>query len=139
MKNSWKRIAFSAGVLLVRANVVSSRSFIRPAVFDLQEEWTVGVGGQRLGCLCADRFLGAIKIKDGGHNFRYKNTEHSLAKITPALQARKRMVFLQTLKILWVAIDCNFFIKTEPFLPYCLFMILCVICGYFFVITSEAS
>ena len=58
--------------------------------------------------LNVDRLLGAIKIKDGGHNFRYENTEHSLAKITPALQARKRMAFLQTLKILWVAIDCNF-------------------------------
>ena len=29
----------------------------------------------------------AIKIKDGGHNIRYEITEHSLAKITPALQA----------------------------------------------------
>ena len=25
-------------------------------------------------------------IKDGGHNFRQENTEHSLAKVTPALQ-----------------------------------------------------
>ena len=31
----------------------------------------------------------AIKIKDGGHNYRWKNTEYSLAKITPALQARR--------------------------------------------------
>ena len=30
----------------------------------------------------------AIKIKDGGHNFRSQNTEHSLAKITPTLQAK---------------------------------------------------
>ena len=29
----------------------------------------------------------AIIIKDGGHNFRYEITEHSLAKITPAPQA----------------------------------------------------
>ena len=29
----------------------------------------------------------AIKIKDGGHNIRYEITSHSLAKITPALQA----------------------------------------------------
>ena len=29
----------------------------------------------------------AIKIKDGSHNFRQENTEHSLAKIMPALQA----------------------------------------------------
>ena len=29
----------------------------------------------------------AIKIKDGGHNIRYEITYHSLAKITPALQA----------------------------------------------------
>ena len=31
----------------------------------------------------------AIKIKEGGHNFRYEITEHSLAKITPALQATR--------------------------------------------------
>ena len=30
----------------------------------------------------------AINIKDGGHNIRYEITEHSLDKITPALQAR---------------------------------------------------
>ena len=35
----------SAGVLLGRANVVSSRSFFRPAMFDLGLEWTVEVGG----------------------------------------------------------------------------------------------
>ena len=29
----------------------------------------------------------AIKIKDGGHDFREENTELSLAKITPTLQA----------------------------------------------------
>ena len=33
-----------AGVLLERVNVISSRSFIRPAIFDLEIEWTVGVG-----------------------------------------------------------------------------------------------
>ena len=38
-------IAWSAGVLLVRADAKSSRSFVRPAIFDLQLEWTVGVGG----------------------------------------------------------------------------------------------
>ena len=57
--------------------------------------------------LLVDRFLGkkidfslqpsaAIKIKDGGHNFRYEITEHSPAKITPALQARKKVVFLKS-------------------------------------------
>ena len=30
----------------------------------------------------------AIKIKNGGHNIRYEITEHSLAKITSALQAK---------------------------------------------------
>ena len=35
----------SAGVLWGRANVVSSRSFFRPAMFDLGLEWTVEVGG----------------------------------------------------------------------------------------------
>ena len=38
-------LACSAGVLLVRANAKSSRSFVRPAIFDLQLEWTVGVKG----------------------------------------------------------------------------------------------
>ena len=38
-------LACNAGVLLVRANAKSSRSFVRPAIFDLQLEWTVGVGG----------------------------------------------------------------------------------------------
>ena len=38
-------LACSAGVLLGRANVISSRSFIRPAMFDLELEWTVEVGG----------------------------------------------------------------------------------------------
>ena len=38
-------IVRSAGVLLVRANVISSRSFIQPAMFDLQSKWTVGEGG----------------------------------------------------------------------------------------------
>ena len=38
-------IACSVCFLLVGANVLSSRSFIRPAVFDLELEWTVGVGG----------------------------------------------------------------------------------------------
>ena len=32
------------------------------------------------------------KIKDGGHNFRFENTEHSLAKITAAMQATKQLV-----------------------------------------------
>ena len=38
------KLACSAGVLLVRANVKSSQSFIRPAMFDLELEWTVGFG-----------------------------------------------------------------------------------------------
>ena len=41
-------LACSAGVLLERANVISSRSFIRPAMFGLELEWTVEVvGGER--------------------------------------------------------------------------------------------
>ena len=39
-------IACSAGVLLEEANVISSRSFIRPAMFHLELGWTVGVGGE---------------------------------------------------------------------------------------------
>ena len=38
-------IARCASVLLVRANVISSRSFIQPAMFDFQSKWTVGEGG----------------------------------------------------------------------------------------------
>ena len=30
----------------MRANVISSRSFIRPAMFVLELEWAVGVGGE---------------------------------------------------------------------------------------------
>ena len=44
---SASHLACSTGVLLVRANVKSSQSFIRPAMFDLELEWTVGVGGGR--------------------------------------------------------------------------------------------
>ena len=29
----------------MRANAKSLRSFVRPAIFDLEPEWTVGVGG----------------------------------------------------------------------------------------------
>ena len=39
------KVACSVGVLLVRANAKSLRSFVRPAMFDLQLEWTVGVEG----------------------------------------------------------------------------------------------
>ena len=38
-------IARSASVLLVRANVISSRLFIQPVMFDFQSKWTVGEGG----------------------------------------------------------------------------------------------
>ena len=41
--------ACSADFLWVRAKVVSSRSFIRPAMFYFELEWTVGVGGRRKG------------------------------------------------------------------------------------------
>ena len=37
-------------------------------------------------CSCSPQPSAAVKIKDGGHNFRLENTKHSLAKITPALQ-----------------------------------------------------
>ena len=86
-------------------------------MFDLQLEWTVGVGdGGREKkktknknkkttpphpplslFLTVDRPLvqiyfspqpsAAIKIKNGGHSIRYEITEHSLAKITPLLPA----------------------------------------------------
>ena len=44
---SISHIARCAGVLFVRANVISSRLFIRPIMFDLELELTVGVGGGR--------------------------------------------------------------------------------------------
>ena len=34
--------------------------------------------------------------------------------------------------LLKVAMDCIFFIRREPFLPYCPFMVLCVLRGYYF-------
>ena len=43
-----QKVACSAGVLSVQANVISLWSFIQQAMFDLQLEWTVGVGdGER--------------------------------------------------------------------------------------------
>ena len=42
-ENAFALFALS-GVLLGQANVISSRSLIRPALFDLELEWTVGVG-----------------------------------------------------------------------------------------------
>ena len=75
-------------------------------MFDLQLEWTVGVGGGGKGFPHPYRPLyfwpwtaplvqiyfspqpfAVIRTKDGGYNFRYEITEHSLAKSTPALQA----------------------------------------------------
>ena len=37
------KLACSVGILLGRANVISSRSFMRPAMFDLELEWIAGV------------------------------------------------------------------------------------------------
>ena len=72
----------------MRANAKRSRSFVRPAMFDLQLEWTVGVGGG--GGEKRNRYLhspsptpllysfpqpsAAIKIKDGGLNICYEIT-----------------------------------------------------------------
>ena len=39
--------ACCAGVSLGRSNVISSGSSIQPAMFDLELEWTVRVGGER--------------------------------------------------------------------------------------------
>ena len=36
-----------------------------------------------------------VTIKDGGHNFRQQNTEHLLAKITPALQTNNNLAFFK--------------------------------------------
>ena len=43
--SAFVRVARSAGVYLVRANAIGLRSFIPPAMFDLESEWTTGVGG----------------------------------------------------------------------------------------------
>ena len=66
---------------------ISSRSFIRPAMFDLRLSsslhYPTPTPTPSL-FLTVDRPLGTIKIKDGGHNFCKENDEHSLAKITLA-------------------------------------------------------
>lgn len=38
-----------AGASLMRANAISSQSFIRPAMFELELEWMVEVEGRGLG------------------------------------------------------------------------------------------
>ena len=100
---------------------LSSWSFIWPAMLDLEWERTVGVRGREraksslhsphphpspyfwplIASLVQISFSpqpsAAIKIKDGGHSFREENTEHSLAKNTPALQTTK----------IWVIICCS--------------------------------
>ena len=89
--------ACCAGVSLGRSNVISSGSSIQPAMFDLELEWTVRVGGGRRArsnlysptplLIFYRRPSPAFrchKIKDGGH---IENTKHSPAKITPDLQA----------------------------------------------------
>ena len=57
--------------------VIRSPSFIRPAMFDLELEWTLAP------IYFSPQPFAVIKIKDGSHEV----TKHSLAKITPALQA----------------------------------------------------
>ena len=74
-------------------------------MFDLQLEWTAGEGlksslpyphpapyfwlsaAPLVQIYFPPQPFAAIKIKDGGHNFRHEITGHSLTKITPALQA----------------------------------------------------
>ena len=38
-------LACCTGILLGQANIISSRTFIRPAMFDLGSGWRVGEGG----------------------------------------------------------------------------------------------
>ena len=92
---------------------LSSWSFIWLAMLDLEWEWTVGVRGREraksslhfphplTASLVQISFSpqpsAAIKIKDGGHSFREENTEHSLAKNTPAMQTTK----------IWAIICCS--------------------------------
>ena len=66
----------------------SARSFIQPAMFDLELEATVA---HLLGTnYFSPQPSAAIKFKDGGHNFRKEITEHPFAKITPALWANNK-------------------------------------------------
>lgn len=44
-----RQVAWSAGASLMRANVISSQSFIRPAMFELELEWMVEVEDRGLG------------------------------------------------------------------------------------------
>ena len=112
---SASHLACSTGVLLVRANVKSSQSFIRPAVwFGVRVDG--GCRGRAKGenlhfptptpLLIFDRrppfrykfpslpqSSAAIQIKDGGHNISQENTKHSPAKIAPALQATSHHFF----------------------------------------------
>ena len=91
-------LARSAGVLLGRANVISSRSVFRPAMFDLELEWTVEVGdGERarrhlpeeavekkntcwlvarhyISRRCAGNQSNWVKLKIGSTVFRQKQT-----------------------------------------------------------------
>ena len=76
--------------------------FFQPVIFDLEIEAAVGGGGGGVGGKANNIYplapahssfftiahhlgtLLAIKIKDGGHNFRSEDAEHSPVKITPA-------------------------------------------------------
>ena len=69
----------------MRANVIRSRFFIRPAMFDLGLEWTVGLGGGgrarrpwlvARNCISGNEQvkLKLIKLKTGSSLFRQKQT-----------------------------------------------------------------
>ena len=78
-------VACSASVLLVRANAISSRSFIRSAMFNLELEWTVGVG---VGCL-VQIFLPCLPLP-----FLLRRYCALARQITPALQATQLVALL---------------------------------------------
>ena len=109
---SISHVARCAGVLFVRANVISSRSIVYPTGhvwFGVRVDgggrgWEKGekesslsqphpspyfwpLTAPTLQISFSPQPSDAIKIKEGGHNFHQESTEHSLAKITPALQA----------------------------------------------------
>ena len=65
--------ACSADVLLVRANVIRSPSFIRPAMFDLELEWTLAP------IYFSPQPFAVIKIKDGGHKVTNKRLNTRMA------------------------------------------------------------
>ena len=92
-------------LLVEKGSDLKFRRPIQPAMYDLEIEAAEGGGARKAKyfphphpspCFWSSltplvkisfspQLTIAINIKDGGHNYRWKNIEYSLAKITPAL------------------------------------------------------